>query len=214
MKIFFFDIETIPTDRRLSTITFSAAQMRLDEPEIIKKLSLSAATARILCLAYAIEPQLDSPVKILHGTEAEILRSFWKLAADCHLFVGHNVLDFDLRFIYQRSIIHQIRPSREIPLARFRNNPVYDTMHEWSQWGREHISLDLARARARNPIAERKSRWLEGLSLLLRGKTAGDLRLLQTRCRNSARGLSPADVYLQSPGTMIRQDCKHPPVAV
>ena len=143
MKIFFFDIETIPTDQSVLDNNLLAAQMRLDEPEIIKKLSLSAATARILCLAYAIEPQADSPVEILNGTESEIISSFWQLAADCQLFVGHNILDFDLRFIYQRSIINRIRPSREIPLARFRNDPVYDTMHEWSKWGREHVSLDL-----------------------------------------------------------------------
>jgi predicted PolB exonuclease-like 3'-5' exonuclease len=143
MKIFFFDIETIPTEHSLRDSGVLDAQLLVEQAEIIKKLSLSAATARILCLAYAIEPEADSPVKVLHGDEAEIIRSFWQLAGDCHLFVGHNILDFDLRFIYQRSIIHQIKPSREIPFARFRNNPIYDTMHEWSIWGREHVSLDL-----------------------------------------------------------------------
>jgi predicted PolB exonuclease-like 3'-5' exonuclease len=93
-------------------------------------------------LGYAVEPPLDSTVEVLHGDEQEILKGFWKLAADCNLFVGHNILDFDLRFIYQRSVIHQIRPSREIPFARFRNAPIYDTMQEWSKWGREHASLD------------------------------------------------------------------------
>jgi predicted PolB exonuclease-like 3'-5' exonuclease len=63
------------------------------------------------------------------------------------LFVGHNILDFDLRFMYQRSVIHQIRPSRELPFGRFHNDPIFDTMHEWSRWGRESISLDrLSRA--------------------------------------------------------------------
>ncbi len=143
MKIFFFDIETVPTEQSLRDSGVLEAQLLLEEAEIIKRLSLSAATARILCLAYAIEPEANSPVEVLRGEEPEILRNFWRLATDCHLFVGHNILDFDLRFIYQRSVIHQIKPSREIPFARFRNNPVYDTMHEWSKWGREHISLDL-----------------------------------------------------------------------
>jgi predicted PolB exonuclease-like 3'-5' exonuclease len=143
MKIFFFDIETIPTEQSLRDTGMLDAQLLLQQAEIIKKLSLSAATARILCLAYAIEPEPDSPIEILHGDEAEIIRGFWRLAADCQMFVGHNILDFDLRFIYQRSIIHQIRPSRDIPFARFRSDPVYDTMHEWSRWGREHVSLDL-----------------------------------------------------------------------
>jgi hypothetical protein len=82
-------------------------------------------------------------VQVLEGNETEIIKEFWKLAVDCNLFVGHNILDFDLRFIYQRSIIHQIKPSRELPFARFRSAPIFDTMHEWSKWGREHASLDL-----------------------------------------------------------------------
>jgi hypothetical protein len=143
MKILFFDIETVPTDQSLQDNGLLESQIRLDEAEIIKKLSLAAATSRILCLAYALEPPLDSPVEVIHGDETEIIQSFWKLAAEMHLFVGHNILDFDLRFIYQRSIINQLKPSREIPFARFRNAPVFDTMHEWSKWGREHISLDL-----------------------------------------------------------------------
>ena len=143
MKILFFDIETIPTDQSLQHSGLLEAQMQLDEGEVIKRLSLSAATARILCLAYALEPPADSSVTVLDGDEREIIQNFWKLATETNLFVGHNVLDFDLRFIYQRSVIHQIKPSREIPFARFRNSPIFDTMHEWSKWGREHISLDL-----------------------------------------------------------------------
>jgi predicted PolB exonuclease-like 3'-5' exonuclease len=143
MKVLFFDIETVPTEQSLKDNGLLEAQIKLDEAEIVKKLSLSAATSRILCLAYALEPPLDSPVLVLGGDEREIIQGFWQLAIDTDLFVGHNLLDFDLRFIYQRSIIHRIKPSREISLARFRNAPVYDTMHEWSQWGREHVSLDL-----------------------------------------------------------------------
>jgi predicted PolB exonuclease-like 3'-5' exonuclease len=143
MKILFFDIETVPTEQSLHYNGLLEAQLKLDEAEILKKLSLSAATARILCLAYALEPPLDSPVSVLSGDERDILQGFWKLATETNLFVGHNLLDFDLRFIYQRSVIQQIKPSREIPFARFRNAPVFDTMHEWSKWGREHVSLDL-----------------------------------------------------------------------
>lgn len=142
MKIVFFDIETVPTDRALQASGLLESQMQLDEADVVKRLSLSAMTAKICCLGYAVEPPLDSTVEVLHGDEQEILKGFWKLAADCNLFVGHNILDFDLRFIYQRSVIHQIRPSREIPFARFRNAPIYDTMQEWSKWGREHASLD------------------------------------------------------------------------
>ena len=142
MKTLFFDIETVPTEQSLKENGLLDSQIKLDEAELIKKLSLSAATAKILCLAYAVEPPADSPVQILEGEEIGIIQNFWKLAMEPNLFVGHNVLDFDMRFIYQRSIIHQIKPPRDIPFTRFRNNPIYDTMHEWSKWGREHVSLD------------------------------------------------------------------------
>jgi predicted PolB exonuclease-like 3'-5' exonuclease len=39
-------------------------------------------------------------------------------------------------------VIHQIKPSREIPFARFRNFPVFDTMQEWTRWGRDMVGLD------------------------------------------------------------------------
>lgn len=143
MKICFMDIETVPTDRSLEENGLLGSQMQLDEADLIKKLSLSAATAKIICLCYAIEPPVNAEVQVLEGEETDIIKSFWKIAVDCNLFVGHNILDFDLRFIYQRSIIHQIKPSRDLPFARFRNAPIFDTMQEWSKWGREHASLDL-----------------------------------------------------------------------
>jgi len=143
MKICFLDIETVPTDPSLQENGLLEAQIQLNEAELLKKLSLSAVTAKIICICYAVEPPVGCEVQALQGEETEIINAFWKLAADCNLFVGHNILDFDLRFIYQRSIIHQIKPSRDLPFARFRNAPIYDTMQEWSKWGREHASLDM-----------------------------------------------------------------------
>ena len=47
MKIFFFDIETVPTEKSLQENGLLEEQIKLDEPELIKKLSLSAVTAKI-----------------------------------------------------------------------------------------------------------------------------------------------------------------------
>ena len=47
MKIFYFDIETVPTDKSLQDNGLLDSQIKLDEAELIKKLSLSAATAKI-----------------------------------------------------------------------------------------------------------------------------------------------------------------------
>jgi len=142
MKIFYFDIETVPTDKALQENGLLDAQIKLDEAETIKKLSLSAVTAKIICLCYTIEPSVSGTIEVLQGEETDIIKGFWKIVPDCNLFVGHNILDFDMRFIYQRSVIHNIKPSRDIPFTRFRNAPIYDTMQEWSKWGREHASLD------------------------------------------------------------------------
>ncbi len=143
MKILFLDIETVPTPEALLESGLEDPQLKLNEPEIIKRLSLAGATARILCIGYAAEPPVNGPVEILQGEEKEIIHKFWKLTTEANLFVGHNVLDFDLRFIYQRSVINRIKPLREIPFTRFRSSPVFDTMHEWSKWGRDFIKLDL-----------------------------------------------------------------------
>lgn len=142
MKTFFLDIETVPTPEALAEVQTQDPKTEPSE-QTLKRLSLSAITAKIVCIGYAIEPPNHSPVEILDGEETNILRDFWKLTGDADLFVGHNILDFDLRFIYQRSIINQIKPSREIPFARFRNSPVFDTMHEWTKWGRDFIKLDV-----------------------------------------------------------------------
>ncbi len=139
-KTLFIDIETVPTEHG-----FKHGKPRgpeESEEQYLKRLSLSALTARVLCLGYAFEPPVGAPAQVFSGDEPEILREFWALAGSVDLFVGHNVLDFDLRFVCQRSIIHRIKPSREIPFARFRNAPIYDTMHEWTKWGREGVKLD------------------------------------------------------------------------
>lgn len=142
MKILFFDIETVPTEEALAENGLDQPQLQLDHQELLARLSLSAITARIFCIGYALEPPRDAPAEVLRGEEVEILKGFWRLAADAQLFVGHNVFDFDLKFIYQRSIINRVKPSRDLPFARFRNAPIFDTMREWSKWGREHVKLD------------------------------------------------------------------------
>ena len=93
---------------------------------------------RILCIGYAVD---DKPAECLCGDEKEILRKFWAIAKGADLFIGHNVMDFDLRFIYKRSIILGIRPSKELSFARYRNNPIFDTMYEWERWSGKGTSL-------------------------------------------------------------------------
>lgn len=103
-----------------------------------RNTSFQGEFGRILCLCYAID---DGPLEALFGDEKDILRKFWKVAEDINVFIGHNIMEFDLRFIYKRSIIHGIRPSRELSFARYRSEPIFDTMKEWEKWGASGISL-------------------------------------------------------------------------
>ena len=78
--------------------------------------------------------------------EAELLRQFWERMGQLRpsLFITHNGLGFDLPFLKKRSIIHQVKPPFEINLAKFRTEPVYDTMAIWSNWDmRGWVKLDV-----------------------------------------------------------------------
>lgn len=57
-------------------------------------------------------------------------------------FIGHNLVGFDLRFLYQRAIINNIAPPGMIPFnARPWDHTVFDTMVQWAGVG-NRISLD------------------------------------------------------------------------
>lgn len=152
MPKLFFDIETVPAPASQHGLLQEILAMRqakgqdLEETidSFIGKSGLSGEFGRIVCLAYAID---DGPVEVLWGEETEILEGFWQVAVSVTRFIGHNVLDFDFPFIMKRSRILGIKPSRTISFARFRQDPIYDTMHEWTLWNRPSVSLDtLAKA--------------------------------------------------------------------
>lgn len=152
----FLDIETIPADNnseKILRMLYAKKEERAgkkteDFEEYFSKTSFDGAFGRILCIGYAIN---DEPEQILYNenNEAETLRQFWEIAKEADLFIGHNVMDFDLRFIFQRSIINKVKPPSNLlnlPFARYRNNPIFDTMKEWVKWanssvGLEHIAL-------------------------------------------------------------------------
>ena len=119
--------------------------------------ALNGDTGRLLCIGFTDEGGGRQPVKgvlgwnrergCFTGDEAEILRDFWEMMRTFRpcvdRIVGHNIYNFDLPFIYKRSVICGVRPSIELNFARYRNQPIYDTMCEWEKWNlRYTISLD------------------------------------------------------------------------
>lgn len=89
----------------------------------------------------------DIDEKRFHADEALMLREFWHKMASFNprrdVIVGHNIFDFDLRFIIKRSIINRVRPTAALSFAKYRSQPIFDTMYEWECWSYgSRISLD------------------------------------------------------------------------
>lgn len=184
MKKLVLDIETIPADvsvpktrealeylynrkiekkMRDKNVTRDEAILDFgDFDSFVNTTGLDGSFGRVLCIAYAVN---SDPVRVIchPDNEAKTLADFWHVAGQCDLFIGHNVMDFDLRFILQRSIVLGVKPSwnrfqelgkkpwdmvKYLSFSRYSNLPIFDTMQEWGNWGSakvglEHIALAL-----------------------------------------------------------------------
>ena len=176
MKKLYFDIETLPAreeatdtlrylyDRKMSKRDPDSDREPMPFTEFFEKTGLDGAYGQVLVIAYAID---DEPVEYLcdPDNEVAVLEKFWKIASGVDIFVGHNIRDFDLPFIMQRSIVLGVKPSwsiyqeagkkpwemnKYLNFARYNSVPIFDTMWEWSRWvdkwsnkNLEHIALAL-----------------------------------------------------------------------
>ncbi len=135
----FFDIETIPCieDLREAQIEILKSKKGYEDhdDETLHELSsLEGTFGQICCIGIIKEgPQGVIQKDVFSGTEKDMLTKFWQTAQGVWRFVGHNIWAFDLPFIYKRSIINGIKPL-QLPFARYRNVPIYDTMMEWELW--------------------------------------------------------------------------------
>lgn len=169
MNKLFLDIETIPAnsdeettgkalkylyerklEKRAKKKDSGEGVIEMPFDEFVRGTSFDGSFGRVLCICLAVN---NDPVKCYCNikNEKKTIEHFWKVAGQCNLFVGHNVLDFDLRFIWQRSIVLGVKPSwqdedrnrpRYLSFARYASKPVFDTMHEWVKWGRDSIGLE------------------------------------------------------------------------
>lgn len=125
--------------------------------EAWRKTSFDGALGHICVIGYAFDD--EDPIA-LYGhdyphNESDMLFQFFraideKIALHPNVrptFIGHNVIDFDLRFIFQRAVMCGIKPSIHIPFnARPWDDGVYDTMTRWAGT-KDRVKLDkLARA--------------------------------------------------------------------
>lgn len=56
--------------------------------------------------------------------------------------VGHNIIGFDLPFIFQRCLVHCISTKPLVDLREFNVRGVFDTMHHWWLGAKRFVSLD------------------------------------------------------------------------
>jgi Predicted 3'-5' exonuclease related to the exonuclease domain of PolB len=69
----------------------------------------------------------------------DLLRSF---DLDADEIVGHNIMGFDLPFIFQRCLINSIPVRPFVDLSEFHVRGVFDTMHRWWLGAKRNVSLD------------------------------------------------------------------------
>jgi predicted PolB exonuclease-like 3'-5' exonuclease len=162
----FIDIETIPTQREdiKTDIRFNiSAPANYTKPETIakwieenaetefdrqyRKTALDGLLGEIVSIAWAIEDN-DPQVlfRVAGESETDLLRAFFEdlqLLTDKNSqrinitqWIGHYITGFDLRFIWQRCVVNQVKPTVKIPYnAKPWDDCVFDTKVEWSGTG-------------------------------------------------------------------------------
>ena len=133
----------------------------IEEERCYQLGSLSATSGRILSIAvhtgpvagidFGVEqPQSERVFGIdkdgFEQDEKKSLLSFLEFMKDfdCDTdeLVGHNLIGFDLPFIFQRCLVHCISAKPLVDLSEYRVQGVFDTMHHWWLGAKRFVSLD------------------------------------------------------------------------
>jgi predicted PolB exonuclease-like 3'-5' exonuclease len=124
--------------------------------------SLSATSGRVLSLAihvgsipgtelegvattaneYSFGIDLDGneqPEKKLLSDFLDLMNDF---DSEVDEIVGHNIIGFDLPFIFQRCLVNNLPVRSFVNLGEFNVRGVFDTMHRWWLGARRTVSLD------------------------------------------------------------------------
>ena len=133
-----------------------------EEERVYQLGSLSATSGRILSVAVHVGPVPGFTIDRISGKQSEhafgidadgneedetaALKGFLGLMSDfdseCDLIVGHNIIGFDLPFIFQRCLANNIAVKPFVDLSEFNVRGVYDTMRAWWLGGRNRVALD------------------------------------------------------------------------
>ncbi|HEV2864833.1 MAG TPA: hypothetical protein VGX48_27820 [Pyrinomonadaceae bacterium] len=170
-KRLFIDVETLPPPEGVRASINPALAFKLENryctsqsdagvgftEEQFRRLALHAEYGRVLAVGMIVEQDGEVVCRGVlgreresmrfHLDEARTLRGFWNQLRGFDekrdLIIGHNIYDFDLLFLYKRSVIHRVQPSVRLSFARYRSRPIFDTMKEWELWAwRPGIKLE------------------------------------------------------------------------
>jgi 3'-5' exonuclease len=133
-----------------------------EEERAYRSGSLAATSGRVLSIAVHIGSIAGVNIEGIEQSESEhvfgidsdgqeqseeqaltdflaLMRSF---DPDIDEIVGHNVIGFDLPFIFQRCLVNNITVKPFVNLAEFNVRGVYDTMHRWWLGSKNRVALD------------------------------------------------------------------------
>ena len=107
-----------------------------------RKTAFDATRGQICVIGFSFDGEEPESLQIKEPEdEARILRTFFERLAIRYkatnmrrpIFVGHNLVNFDLPFIYRRAVILGIQPPAFLPInpSPF-NEYVFDTMLQWA----------------------------------------------------------------------------------
>lgn len=103
-----------------------------------RKTSLDGTQGEVAVVSWAMD---EDEVQCLardyraRGSERELLEELWTRLKEENpvLWVGHYLTEFDLRFLWQRSVINRVPPSVPIPYDQGAyGRDVFDTMTAWA----------------------------------------------------------------------------------
>jgi 3'-5' exonuclease len=141
----FIDIETVPETNDYST--YNKAPQREEkysndkgdlsfEEWYKKRSSLYAEFAKIVCISIGRETESGFKTSSLFGdNEKELLTKFNSVINADEVFVGHNIKSFDIPFLWKRSIMNGITPTKAISATGKKPRELVhvDTMELWKQ---------------------------------------------------------------------------------
>ena len=133
-----------------------------EEERVYQLGSLNATSGRVLSIAVHVGPIPGFEIAGLISNqsehafgideegneqeEARALGDFLALISDfdleCDEIVGHNIIGFDLPFIFQRCLANNISVRLPINLGEYNVRGVFDTMRGWWLGGRQRVGLD------------------------------------------------------------------------